>query len=273
MKILVLSALAAITILSTGCSMHNPFGIGYDESVCNDSKTFGVCGSPSDIYKYRDIIKSVQSDYLKARLDTVLYFAVSPEGDIQVKGDRDGQWEDYNSSDWKKIINSRILKKKVSNKREASFSISNDIPVTKGGDLSIKYKKQGPLLVTRTKIGNIIRDQGLIQEVFVANYVDNENDLITSHNVQIVVRNPDWVVGERNPKNVKLENIPTPISDKMLKRQQVIDKGQEKTISDFNRNIDEGYQSALNEEQKNKKTKNKKIDKSLDIINSFLGEK
>ena len=30
----------------SGCSAANPFGIGYDTSVCEDSKDFGVCGSP-----------------------------------------------------------------------------------------------------------------------------------------------------------------------------------------------------------------------------------
>jgi len=271
MKKVALLLITFLTILLSGCSMHNPFGVGYDSSVCSESKTFGVCGAPKDIYKYKKKIQKVQQRYLKAKLDTVLYFAVSQEGNIQVKADRDGNWEDYESSDWKKLIDKRISLFQKKTKRNASFNVvdsRSDIPVTKGGDLSIKYQKQGPLLVTRTKIGNIIRDQGIIQEVFIANYADNDGDLISSHEVHVVVKNPEWVVGEKTPKNVNVESFPTPLSTDLLKKTQVVDMAQERTINAFNRDQEAGYLSA----QENKsKGKNENI-QDLSIIDNFIKE-
>jgi len=272
MKKLTITAIGLTALLFSGCSLKNPFGIGYDTSVCNDSKTFGVCGSPKDIYKYKDKVKQVQEEYLNARLDTTLYFAVSPEGVVQVKADRDGKWERYDISEWKKIIDekNKELKEKVSKESSkiASFDINSDIPVTKGGDLSVQYKKQGPLLVTRTKIGNIIRDQGLIQEVFIANYADTDGDLVSSHEVHIVARNPEWIVGERTPKDVRLEALPTPLSKDLLKKQQRVEKEQERTINAFNRDQEAGYLSAQEIESKNKDNKLE----DLSIINKFIKE-
>ena len=267
-----LAIVSSIAFFTTGCSLSNPFGIGYDSSVCNDSKTFGVCGSPKDIYKYKDKIKAVQNNYLKARLDTTLYFGVSPEGIIQVKSERDANWERYSTSEWKKIIDEKEHLNKSNSNREASFNMysnQNDIPITKGGDLSVVYKEQGPLLVTRTKIGNIIRDQGLIQEVFIANYADTEGDLISSHNVYVVVKDPDWIVGEKTPKAVNIEDIPTPLSTELLKKQQVVEESQEKTISNFNRDRESGYMSAQEEESK---LKEDKIE-NLNVINNFINTK
>jgi len=264
------------SLLFSGCSMHNMFGVGYDTSVCNDSKTFGVCGSPESIYKYKDKVKAVQSDYLKARLDTTLYFAVTPEGVIQVKAGREDEWERYDISEWRKIIESRIKEqnKLINDSKERTASVKflssdNDIPATKGGDLSVQYKKQGPLLVTRTKIGNIIRDQGLIQEIFIANYADTEGDLISSHEVHVVVRNPEWVVGEKVPKNVKLDSIPTPLSTELIKKQQVVNESQERVINTFNRDQVAGYREAQLEANKEK---NENL-KDLNLINQFIEEK
>ena len=109
-KIIVQLTLATSVVLISGCSMNNPFGIGYDKSVCNDSKTFGACGSPVNIYKYKDKITEVQNKYLEARLDTVLYFAVNDDGIVQVKADRDGPWERYDTSKWSKLIDQHIKK-------------------------------------------------------------------------------------------------------------------------------------------------------------------
>jgi len=294
-KLLRIATLTAVgALFFTGCSMKDPFGVGYDSSVCNNSKSFGVCGAPKDVYKYRDKIREVQNKYLKARLDTTLYFAVNPQGVIQVKSDRDAPWERYDISDWYTLIEEKIkeedmrikeneekakaIKKKISancygeecKARKAvdwTQIVESDLPVTKGGDLSVKYQKQGPLLVTRTKIGNIIRDQGLIQEVFVANYSDTDGDLVSSHEVFVVVREPDWVVGERTPKNVKLESFPTPISQELIKKQQVVNSYQEKTISSYNVDTASGYA-----ESKKEPVKENTIQDSA-IINNFLNQK
>lgn len=256
-------------LLITGCSTKNPFGIGYDKSVCTESSSFGVCGAPADIYKYREKIKSTQAEYMKAGLDTRLYFAISPEGKVLVKADRDGQFAPYDTSEWKKIIKERIHEEELKVVKTVPMvnidSGLSDIPTTKETDLSVKYKKQGPLLVTRTKIGNIIRDQGVIQEAMIFNYEDTEGDLMSSHAVHVVVRDPRWIVGESVPKNVKLANIPTPLSTDLFKKQQIVDKEQEDTINEFNREKEDPRLKSIFEK---KVEPDQNID--LSVIDNFL---
>jgi hypothetical protein len=267
------------SFIFSGCSLKNPFGIGYDTSVCEASKDFGVCGSPKDIYKYREKIRKVQNDYLKARLSTTLFFAVNKEGQIQVKEDRDAKWERYDLSEWKSIIEKKLeeIKQKENetktfiNKKPrkiSSISFDNDIPVTEENDLSVKYSKQGTLIETRTKVGDIIRDNGLIQPVFIANYIDKTGDLISSHEVFIVVKDPEWIVGEKTPKSGKIDTIPTPLSTELLKRQNRTNDYKEKVVNSFNRNNLEGVLESENDPEKEFK-KNKKED---NLIKSFLRE-
>lgn len=294
-KIIATMSLIISTMFFSGCSLKNPFGIGYDTSVCESSKDFGVCGAPKDIYKYRDDIRKVQNNYLNARLDTVLFFGVDKEGNILVKDDRDGQWERYDISKWKKIIdealgnNKEILAEqdKLSNKlnedlgiakntsvskpnskeRLARVSYGNDIPVTEGNDLSIAYKAQGALINTRSQIGDIIRDNGLIQQAFIANYVDYGGDLISSHEVYIVIKDAEWIVGEKTPKSSKIEELPTPISTEMLKKQNIVEKYQEKVVDKFNIGDKAGLIEAVTEDPENN-VQEEKI--NSDIIKSFI---
>lgn len=269
-------------LVFSGCSLKNPFGIGYDSSVCESSKDFGVCGSPKDIYKHRDKIRKVQQDYLRATLDTVLFFGINKRGEVVVKEDRDGKWELYELSEWREIIEKRNeeLKDKINkdqmkirnNERKISgsqFSLGNDIPVTKSNDLSIQYHDQGPLLVTRSKVGDIIRDNGLIQQVFISNYIDKGGDLISSHEVFIVVKDPQWVVGEKTPKAGRIEELPTPISTNLLKRQNRVHSYQEKVVNSYNRNETEGILNSGNDPE------SKRIEKQKDstLIDSFIQEK
>ena len=212
------TALIALTITATffsGCSLKNPFGIGYDTSVSetSKSKTFGVSGSPKDIYKHRDIIRKTQDEYLSSGIKDVLYFGIDKKGNMLVKKDRDEEWSKYETSYWKEKIdkaneknkkNEEALERKRDEKNKGAkargISSSSDILVTAGNDLSIQYKEQGRLISTRTQVGDIIRDNGQIQQVFVANYIDNEGNLVSSHELYVVVKDPSWIVGEKTPK-------------------------------------------------------------------------
>ena len=277
---ILLLTMSSLVFLS-GCSMKDPFGVGYDSSVCSKSKSFGVCGAPKDVYKYRDKIRSVQNKYLQSKLDTTLYFSITPNGIVQVKADRDGQWERYDISEWSRIIEKRLREENLRIRKNESLAksfnrnaigldsvINSDIPVTKGGDLSVKYQSQGPLLVTRTRIGDIIRDQGLVQQVFVANYADTDGDLVSSHELFVVVRKADWVVGEKTPKNVSLDSFPTPISTKLIGKQQKINKYQEKTIKSYNIDSSQGYVESKNEPVFNSISE----EKDSAIINQYLNK-
>ena len=261
-KNIVVTAILASIFLS-GCSLKNPFGIGYEKSVSEDSKTFGVSSSPKVIHKYRDKIRKTQDDYLNSRIKDVLYFGIDKKGNMLVKKDRDADWEKYEISKWKRIIdeankkNAKLeaeLEKKTKEnelKERAAKGLSDnshlsDITVTKGNDLSIKYQEQGEMVSTRTKIGNIIRDIGKVQQVFVANYVDNSGNLVSSHELYIEVKEPSWIVGEATPRNVtNIGEIPTPISKEMLLRQNRTSEMEEKVIKSYNRGDPAAYTNSI----------------------------
>jgi len=278
-----------VILLMTGCSPKNPFGIGYDESVCeNQVKEFGVCGSPKAIYQYKAQVKNIQQMYFESGISQRLYFAVDRKGNILVKDTRDGKWEPYETSKWKKIIEERVKEKRLLKEKAQASSLAasgeyrtlnkkivlnalpQDVPVTKANDLSVVYQKQGPLVMTRTKIGNLIRDNGLIQPIFVANYIDTEGDLVSAHEIYVVVREPSWVIGEKTPAYVPDNTIPTPLSESIVKKGVAQEQYQESVIRDYNLNYKKGVINAV---KNNPQTKYLEEKNDWEIINQFLKEK
>ena len=260
------TALIALTITATffsGCSLKNPFGIGYDTSVSetSKSKTFGVSGSPKDIYKHRDIIRKTQDEYLSSGIKDVLYFGIDKKGNMLVKKDRDEEWSKYETSYWKEKIdkaneknkkNEEALERKREEKNKGAkargISSSSDILVTAGNDLSIQYKEQGRLISTRTQVGDIIRDNGQIQQVFVANYIDNEGNLVSSHELYVVVKDPSWIVGEKTPKTINnMGEIPTPVSKGLLKEQARSERADERIVDSYLRDDPAAVTNAIND--------------------------
>ena len=260
------TALIALTITATffsGCSLKNPFGIGYDTSVSetSKSKTFGVSGSPKDIYKHRDIIRKTQDEYLSSGIKDVLYFGIDKKGNMLVKKDRDEEWSKYETSYWKEKIdkaneknkkNEEALERKREEKNKGAkargISSSSDILVTAGNDLSIQYKEQGRLISTRTQVGDIIRDNGQIQQVFVANYIDNEGNLVSSHELYVVVKDPSWIVGEKTPKTTNnMGEIPTPVSKGLLKEQARSERVDERIVDSYLRDDPAAVTNAIND--------------------------
>ena len=260
------TALIALTITATffsGCSLKNPFGIGYDTSVSetSKSKTFGVSGSPKDIYKHRDIIRKTQDEYLSSGIKDVLYFGIDKKGNMLVKKDRDEEWSKYETSYWKEKIdkaneknkkNEEALERKRDEKNKGAkargISSSSDILVTAGNDLSIQYKEQGRLISTRTQVGDIIRDNGQIQQVFVANYIDNEGNLVSSHELYVVVKDPSWIVGEKTPKTTNnMGEIPTPVSKGLLKEQAKSERTDERIVDSYLRDDPAAVTNAIND--------------------------
>jgi len=209
----------------TGCATSNPFGVGYEHSACESSSKFGVCGAPEDVYTYRDKIRKVQQDYLKSGIDQELFFGITHDGRIMVKEGRTEKWQDYEKSSWREEINDRVYGRTKSSSKTYSANgklnyYAVDIPVTEGSDLSLKYKKQGTIIQTRTNVGDMIRDNGLVQRIWVAPVVDKKGDLISAHELYVVVKEPQWIIGESTPKYMKkrLNKIPTPISKDIIKK-------------------------------------------------------
>ena len=270
----------------TGCAVDNPFGIGHNKSACESGSDLGFCGRPEDIYKYKRRVKQVQQDYIKSGISQKLFFAITKDGTILVKDDRGGPWVIYNISKWKRVIDARLRREQIILTRLADRKqnyqhkaylnqkyLPQDVVVTKGNDLSIMYKKQGSILQTRTNVGNIIRDSGFIQKVWIAPYVDTDNNLVTAHEVFVVIRNPKWIVGEKKPRYVsssKIGKIPTPIPASILKAQQKYNKYDEKVINYYNTGAKKQLDQTLNNDPyKQDKEQNQK----LNTIYNFLMKK
>ena len=270
---------ATTLFLLSGCAASNPFGIGYDKTVCENANDLGFCGRPEDIYKYKRKIKQVQADYIKSGISTKLYFAITDDGTVLVKDKREGPWVPYRISKWSRIIHNRLNKEiEIMNKIEQKNSLKNntiknarvytlkqDIPVTRGNDLSVQYKKQSTILETRTNTGNLIRSYGQIQKVWIAPYVDKKQNLVTAHEIFIVLKNPKWIVGEKYPNRIKNSNIgviPTPISEDVLKQQQIYNNYNEKVINFYNKGATKELKNTIKQE--------KQQIKGMRIINNFL---
>ncbi len=275
MKKTILLSVFAATIFS-GC-FSNPFGIGHEKSSCEVSSGFGVCGEPKKIYTHRDKIKQLQSDYMKSGYDGDLYFGINDSGEMLVKDDREGRWMNYNGSRIQAEIESLLEKKdpirmQDAKVRKASSSmITQDIPVTNENDLSVKYMLQKPVIQTRTNVGEVIRDNGLVQKIWIAPVVDSKNDLISAHEIYLVVKEPKWVVGEDTPKNMKnIGEIPTPMSEKVLEKIEVEDKHQETVVNYYNND----NKAGLSNEIKNGDSQEKKLEnqEDLNLINQFLSK-
>lgn len=275
----IISFVLLASILFSGCSFSNPFGIGQEKSACEVSAGFGVCGEPKKIYLHRDKIKQLQNDYMKSGYDEELFFAINETGDMLVKSERDDNWQRYDGSKIQKEINKRLSKQKSEEKKldetkriSGNISLGQDIPVTMGNDLSLIYQNQKPLIETRTNVGEIIRDNGLIQKIWIAPVVDSKKDLISAHEIYLVVKEPRWVVGEETPKQIKSSNIgliPTPISKDLLTKTQSLNEHEEKVVSHFNNNNKGGLLEEIANDPKANFLENKE---DLNLINNFIQE-
>jgi len=222
MRLKFLSVCISSAILITGCTSSNVFGVGYEHSACESSSQSGVCGAPKDIYKYRDKIRKVQSDYLRSGIAQKLFFGIAPNGDILVKDKRNGLWQRYKTSKYRAVIEERLYRNEqgytqgYSMQQPVNGYIDEGSAITDpSDDLAIQYKrKRASMLQTNTNVGNIIRTAGEIRKVWIAPVEDKKGDLISAHEVYTVVKKPKWVVGEDTPKYTKysLAKKPTPLN-------------------------------------------------------------
>jgi hypothetical protein len=263
-----LIAACVISFTLSGCS--GLFGIGYENSVSEESKTFGITGSPKTIYKYKEKIKKIQSDYVNSKIEEVLYFAINKEGEILVKEDRDADFEFYSISEWKIIIEEsleelksrkaeRLLEEQKLNEEENEKVLDLDYNEKKIKNINLEkeYIEQDRLLITTERIGNIVRDNGMLQTGMVFNYVDTNDILNNSHEITVIIKNPKWIVGNSTPKVTNKEfKGETKFSDKFVFHNNVSNYDL-KLIDSFNDKDDSD--SFIIKEEKDKKIKNKHI--------------
>ena len=75
----------------------------------------------------------------------------------------------------------------------------------------------------------------------MSNYVDDDGDLISSHEVLVVVKDPEWIVGEKNPKDVEIESFPTPMSASLLRNESISNVKESGVVSSFVKDKNEGF--------------------------------
>jgi hypothetical protein len=276
--ILKLSLAAIIMIGVGGCATDNPFGVGYEHSACEMASGFGVCGSPKRIYKYRDIIKETQSKYLASGYDEDLFFSISDDGNMLVKTDRTSRWERYAGSEIQQEIEVLLKEKKSYQQginshfdKKISHPINyngQDLPVTDNSDLSVQYLLQKPVLETRTDVGEVIRTNGIVQKIWIAPVADRKGDLISAHEIYLVVKEPEWNIGEVYPNNSRnVGIIPTPISQSILSPKATYTPNDYNIVKSYKTNNDRQLNKALRSDPEYINEINK-----MKQIKDYLGE-
>lgn len=97
-----------------------------------------------------------------------------------------------------------------------------------------------PIIGSRASDSKMSRDFGYIQKVWVAQYVNDSDNLIASHDVYVVVKEPHWVVGEKLPiakkrglTALKAPTFQSAISPSEIEGEEVNDK----TVKEFINNL------------------------------------
>ena len=230
-KNILLGLLIGSSLFFSGCvSKNNMFGVGYEHSACESSQTSGVCGAPEDVYRYRDLIRQIQSDYQRSGIKQKLFFSITHDGRILVKSERTGKYQPYIGSKWEALIQGNLYKRGVFGAPMAG----GYTPAFGRNDLSVQYKNRSPYIQTNTNLGRTIRTGGEVQRIWVAPVEDKKGDLISAHEVYTVTKKPDWTIGEDTPKHVRRNiKLPTPISKDATGKLNKVKKKEENLIQNF----------------------------------------
>lgn len=123
-----------------------------------------------------------------------------------------------------------------------------------------KEMRISPIVGTRSEESRIVRDFGVIQKAWIAPYVNEDRDLISAHDIYVVISEPKWIPGQEIPKNSS--GMKTPIGGVpfMFKNEEVYsssDLSNDETIKKF---VSEVY----------KKDKNSSLtDRQIDELKKF----
>jgi len=246
-KIIKYSLAASFALLMSGCATSNALGVGYEKSACEGSKHGGVCGSPSAIYKNKKLVKKIQENYKASGYPDQLFFSITPSGRILVKEDRNDHFQPYKHSKYEYEIN-ELLNAKFG-KTNLSNNLGNPSNNTQSDNLAIAYENKIKLVQTNTNVGTMIRNVGKYTRTWIAPNIDSNGDLVSAHEIYIVLSDPTWIVGEKEPKKTTDVDSATPMSSQI----KLIDSNN----SDFENAI---------------ANQSKEDSKEMSIVNDFLGE-
>lgn len=159
-------------IVFTGCSNKNLLMPGKSQSDCErDGGTYGMCGSPKNIYKYQSNIDNLNMSGEDA-------YHIDDNGNIQ------------------KIKEGKIINDGSTNNIDQKSSNSN----ISTGTTIIQNRNY---MLSNQPRSSVIRNMEVIRRVWLNTYKDSNNNLVGEHDIYVVTKKADWTVGEKTPANIK----------------------------------------------------------------------
>jgi hypothetical protein len=225
-------SLGAVLLL-VGCSgKQSLLTPGQVEGDC-DAKAagLGVCGTPKSIYEHRDKIKHIYFEEDEA-------YRVSKNGKI------------YNTETGEEVIPGKKpdgcgLAVCPGCEEDEAFMNEDGGLATGDNKRSYNYRRAGmsddirlsnrSLIVETPQKQSVIRDLGMVQKIWIAPHEDRSGDLISAHEVFVVIKKPSWIVGEKTPKNVKRGVVvPSPVAISLFSdNHQAVERKNLKKIFDY----------------------------------------
>lgn len=204
-----------LAALFSACSSNTSILLpGQSASDCGDKASkLGVCGSPRSIYEHQDRIKEIYYE----------------EGE-SYRVDRNGRI--FNVGNGKEIIpgvkpddcgTSIYLGENDSGRTGDCGTTASDALVAIGssgaglsGNKGVAFSNRS-LVVDTPQRAAVIRDMGWQQKVWIAPHENSTGDLVEAHGLYVVIQEPHWIVGEKQPVDVKHGVlVPTPLATEVL---------------------------------------------------------
>ena len=214
-KRLIYMGLVAMLTL-TGCSSKDSILVpGQLESDCDAGAAgLGVCGTPKNIYTHRDQIKHIKFEEDES-------YRVDSKGKI------------WNTESGDEVKPSSELSTGCVG-CEGGESDENLEVGASGKKNAIRLKNRS--LVVKTKQDSaVIRDLGYVQSVWIAPHETRKGDLVSAHEIYVVIKQPKWIIGEEQPQKVERgATIPSPLVEEIFSdRHEAMDKKSSSKVYDY----------------------------------------
>ncbi len=196
-------------LMLSGCNSKESLLVpGQSESDCSDKASkLGVCGSPKSIFEHQDRIKGIYYEEGESyRVDKSGRIFNIDSGDEVIPGVKP---DDCGTSVCPGCEND--------NKNTGcSQAASSNISLSSGGSNGIALSNRA-LVVDTPQKSSVIRDMGWQQKVWIAPHENSTGDLVEAHGIYVVIQEPKWIIGEREPQKTKKGAVvPTPLAAEVL---------------------------------------------------------
>jgi len=203
-------------LMFSGCAKTSILVPGQLESDCDAGAAgLGVCGTPKNIYMHRDKVKRIAF-----------------EEDESYRVDNHGKI--WNTDSGEEVIPGKDPSSGCVGCKGTEKSEAGSEGYGKGEKNSIRLQNRS-LIVKTPQESAIIRDVGFIQSVWIAPHESRKGDLISAHELYVVVKKPQWIIGEDNPRKTQRGvTISSPLVEELFSdRHDAFDKKSESKIYDY----------------------------------------